>query len=115
MLIIYMVSALLFLMSIELHIHTRDAALSADHGMAVSFSAFADELLPATGSDEIKVNPDGLLKVNYGSVSLLAVFLLIALFALFVCCACIARLRTINTLLPPLPSYGTPPLRAPPL
>jgi len=112
----YMISALLFLMSIELHIHSRDTAALAEHGQAVSISSFADELLPATSPDEIKVSPDGVLKGSQASISLLAVFLLVALIALALCCTCIGRLRGINTLLPAaVPFYGTPPLRAPPL
>lgn len=114
MLVIYMISALLFLTFLELHIHTKEAASSADHGSAVSISSFFSELTPAGDSDEIKVSPDGVLKVNQGNFSILAVFLLAALIALFVFYARVRRLREINALLPDLPFHGTPPLRAPP-
>jgi cell division protein ZapA (FtsZ GTPase activity inhibitor) len=114
-LIMYMISAVLFLTSIDLHIHARDVATSAGHhGYAVHISSLTDELIPAVASDEIKVSPDGVLKINQSSFSVLAVFLLAAL--LVVCCsrACVGRLRDTATLLPSLPFHGTPSLRAPP-
>jgi len=114
MLVIYMISALLFLTFLELHIHTKEAASSADHGSAVSISSFLSDLTPAGASDEIKVSPDGALKVNQGNFDILAVFLLVALLAVFIFYTRIGRFREINALLPNLPFYGTPPLRAPP-
>ena len=62
-LIMYMISAVLFLTSIDLHIHARDVATAADHhGYAVHISSLTDELIPAVAGDEIKVSPDGVLK-----------------------------------------------------
>jgi predicted nucleic acid-binding Zn ribbon protein len=115
MLIIYMVTALLFLTSVELHIHTQDTAMTADHGAAVSISSFADELMAADGSDEITVSADSALKVKQSTVSLLAVFLLIAVMLTVLCRTFIGRLREGHTQLPLIPFHGTPPLRAPPL
>ncbi len=114
-LVIYMITALLFLTSVEIHIHDKDAAATADHGFAVSISSFADDLLPEGGSDEIVVSPDGALKVKQGSVNLLAVFLLIAIMVTVLCRTFIGRLRESHIQLPVIPFHGTPPLRAPPL
>jgi len=50
---------LLFLTSIELHIHTQEAASVADHGSSVSVSGFNTDGL----MDEITVSPDGILKL----------------------------------------------------
>jgi hypothetical protein len=114
-LVMYMISAVLFLTSIQLHIHTRDVAASAGHqGHAVHISSLADELMPAGANDEIKVSPDGVLKINQTGFSALAVFLLVALLAISCYCACVGRLRDAGALLPCLPFYGTPSLRAPP-
>jgi hypothetical protein len=115
MLIIYMVTALLFLTSVELHIHTQDTAVTADHGTAVSISSFSDDLMAADGNDEITVSADSALKVKQSSVSLLAVFLLIAVMLTVLCRTFIGRLREGHTQLPLIPFHGTPPLRAPPL
>lgn len=114
LLVMYMISAVLFLTSIELHIHARDVATSADQGYAVHISSIADELMPAGASDEIKVSPDGVLKISQSVFSVLAVFLLAALLAVFCCSVCIGRLRDTGFLLPRLPFHGTPSLRAPP-
>jgi len=115
MLVIYMITALLFLTSVELHIHDQEAAAAADHGFAVSISSFANDLLPENSSDEITVNPDGLLKIKQSSVNLLAVFLLVAVMLTVLCRTFIGRLRENHTQLPVIPFHGTPPLRAPPL
>ena len=115
-LIMYMITALLFLTSIDLHIHTREAAASADHGLAVSISSFSAELsMAGNAGDEIKVSPDGVLKVSQGTINLLAVLLLIAIMVVCCCRSCIARLRDSHALLPVIPFHGTPPLRAPPV
>ena len=114
-LIMYMISALLFLTSIELHIHTQDAAASADHGRAVSISSFSSELAADSTEDEIQVSPDGVIKVSQGGIQLLAVLLLVAIVLFAVCRNCIARWRDSHRLLPVIPFHGTPPLRAPPL
>lgn len=114
MLVMYMISAMLFLTSIELHIHANDVAASADQGYAVHISSFDNDIILAGASDEIKVSPDGMLKINQISFSVFAVFLLAALLAVFCVCACVGRLRDTGTLLPSLPFHGTPSLRAPP-
>jgi len=115
MLVIYMITALLFLTSVEIHIHDQDTAATADHGFAVSISSVANDLLPESNSDEITVSPDGVLKVKQGSINLLAVFLLIAIMVTVLCRTFIGRLREGHTQLPVIPFHGTPPLRAPPL
>ena len=115
MLIMYVITALLFLTSVELHIHTQETAATVEHGFAVDISSFAGDLMPEGGSNEIIVSPDSVLKVKQSSVSLLAVFLLIAVLAAVQCRTFIGRLRENQTRLPIIPFRGTPPLRAPPL
>jgi hypothetical protein len=114
-LIIYMILALLFLTSVEIHIHEQEAAATADHGLAVSISSFTNDLLPESSSDEITVNPESAPKIKQSSVNLLAVFLLIAVMLTVLCRTFIGRLREAHTQLPVIPFHGTPPLRAPPL
>ena len=115
MLVIYMITALLFLTSVEIHIHDQEAATTADHGSAVSISSLNNDLLPEGSSDEITVSPDGVLKVKQSSINLLAVFLLIAVMLTMLCRTFIGRLRESHTQLPVIPFHGRPPLRAPPL
>ena len=114
MLIMYMITALLFLSSVELHIHTQETAATVEHGFAVDISSLASNLVHQVGSDEIIVSPESALKVKPSSLSLLAVFLLIAVMAAVPCRTFIGRLRESQTRLPIIPFYGTPPLRAPP-
>lgn len=113
-LVIYMISALLFLTSVELHIHTQKAAAFEEHGAAVAISSLSTELLPADTSSEIKVSPDAALKLPQYSFNLLAVFLLIALLAAIACFRCINRFHILNNLLPDRPFHGAALLRAPP-
>lgn len=113
-LIIYMISALLFLTSIELHIHTQDTAASADHGFAVAISTIAGDLSFSNTSDEINVSPDSVLKVKQISISLLAVFLLVSVMLGLLSPVFTGRIRESCRLLPVIPFHGTPPLRAPP-
>jgi len=112
-LIIYMISTLLFLTSIELHIHTQEAAASADHGYAVSISSISTELAGGNSADEINVSPDGLLKVHHDTPDVIAVFLLLILIL-----AIFSRVITPpyreTRFSPVLPFYGSPALRAPP-
>ena len=115
MLVIYMITALLFLTSFEIHIHDQQAAATADHGSAVSISSLASDLLPENSSDEITVSPDGARIVKQSTVDLFAVFLLIAVMLTVLCRTFIGRLREGHTQLPFIPFHGTPPLRAPPL
>lgn len=114
LLIMYVIGALLFLTSIDLHIHTREAAASADHGMAVSISAISDNLVSGSAAEEINVSPDGVLKVPQVSFQLLVLLLLVAILLVSVCRSCIARWRDSQRLLPIIPFHGAPPLRAPP-
>jgi len=112
-LIIYMISSLLFLSSIELHIHTNEAAASADHGFSVSITQLSSDLTNASALDEIGVSPDGMLKVNHSALNVLAVFLLLALLIVVFSQIYISRIRNTHATLE-LPFYGTPTLRAPP-
>ncbi len=115
MLIIYMISALLFLTSVELHIHTQETAATVDHGFAVSISSLAGDFVNGDISDKITVSPDSVLKVKQSGMSILAVFLLIAVMLTVLCRTFIGRLRESHAQLPFIPFHGTPPLRAPPL
>ncbi|NOQ90488.1 MAG: hypothetical protein GQ549_06045 [Gammaproteobacteria bacterium] len=112
--VIYMIMALLFLMSVDIHIHSQDTAASVSHGAAVSMTLPSD-LMPENSGDEITVSPEGVLKVKQSNVNLLAVFLLIAVMLTVLCRTFIGRMRESHTQLPVIPFHGTPPLRAPPL
>jgi hypothetical protein len=114
MLVIYLITALLFLTSVELHIHTQEMAATVGHGSAVDISSIADSLKPEGSDDEISVSPDSALQVKQIIVSLLAVFLLFAVMVAVFCETFICRWRECHSLLPAVPFYGTPPLRAPP-
>ncbi len=115
MLVIYMITALLFLTSVEIHIHDQEAATAADHGFAVSITSLTNDLLPEGSSDEITVSPESVLKIKQGTVNVLAVFVLIAVMLTVLCRTFIGRLREGHAQLPAIPFHGTPPLRAPPL
>jgi len=114
-LIIYMISALLFLTSVELHIHTQKTAALEVHGVAVSISSLSSELLPSGVSGEIKVSPDGVLKLPQNSFTILVVFLLISLVAAIARYSCITRFQITSNRLPERPFHGAALLRAPPL
>jgi hypothetical protein len=114
MLIIYMITALLFLTSVKLHIHTGEHASAVDHGQAVSISSIASDLSSDGVSDEVNVSPDSLLKLKQDSDSLYVVFLLVAVMLAVLCRTFIGRLWENHTQLPFIPFHGTPPLRAPP-
>ena len=113
-LIMYIVSALLFLTFVELHIHTQENSVSEVHGVAVSISTLADGLAQKTHTDEISVKPDSILKSNPISASMLAIFLLLSFPVTTLSRVFIGRLREAYKLLPAVPFHGTPPLRAPP-
>ena len=114
MLVMYMIAALLFLTSVELHIHTQETAATVDHGFAVDISSFVSNIVPEGNDNEIIVSPDSALKEKQSSVSMLAVFLLIAVLAAIRCRTFIGRLRESHTRIPIIPFRGKPPLRAPP-
>ena len=108
-----MVSALLFLSSIELHIHTHEAAITAEHGAAVSITSMPDSLLSNEQAQEIEVSPDGMLHTHAHMQNFLVIFIFL--------CTLLTLLHTLsiriikNTRSPlTLPFYGTPSLRAPP-
>lgn len=113
-LVIYMISALLFLTSIELHIHTNETAAVESHGTAVSISSLSSELMPSTDKGEIKISHDGVLKLPSNTVNFLAVFLLAVLLVATCCYRFFTRLRVLDTPIPDLPFHGSPSLRAPP-
>ncbi len=114
-LIMYMISALLFLTFVELHIHTQEAAVMESHGYAVSITAPANDLVNDASDNEISINPDSILKIKQTSNSMLAVFMLIAVLITVLCRTFIDRLRETNKQLPVIAFHGTPPLRGPPL
>jgi len=114
MLVIYMISALLFLTSIELHIHTQEEAFIADHGSSVSISSFVANVTTDGMTDEITVSPDGVLKIKQLSFSLFFILLFIGVVAVVQRCIRITRIRVSNSQIPYIPFQGTPPLRAPP-
>ena len=114
MLVMYMITALLFLTFVEVHIHTQNTAATVEHGVAVDISSIADNIKREGGNNEIIVSPESALKAKQSSVSLLAVFLLIAVMAVVLYRTFIGRLRESQARIPILPFYGTPPLRAPP-
>ncbi len=114
MLVMYMITALLFLTFVEVHIHTQNTAATVEHGVAVDISSIADNIKREGGNNEIIVSPESALKAKQSSVSLLAVFLLIAVLAAIRCRTFIGRLRESHTCIPIIPFRGTPPMRAPP-
>lgn len=114
-LIIYMITALLFMTSVEIHIHDREAAATSGHGFAVDISSLSDSLKADPDSDEIVVSPDSVLNLKQSTISLLAVFMLVAIFVTVLCRSFIGRRREDRILLSELPYFGAPPLRAPPL
>jgi len=108
-----MISTLVFLSSIELHIHTQDAAVSADHSLAVSFSTLSNDIGNIDNADEINVSPDGMLKVHYSAPDMFAVFLLLALIVAISVHISVSRKREALSYTE-RPFFGTPALRAPP-
>lgn len=107
LMIIYLISSLLFLSSIDLHIHTHEAAVSADHGAAVSITSALN------AADEIKVSPEGMLHAEHGSVSLLAVFISLVLIIVALIQRYIPRFMR-GYFIASRPFYCSPSLRAPP-
>lgn len=112
-LIMYLVSTLVFLSSIDLHIHTDKVAAFEDHGFSVSITSLTSNQLNFDTADEIEVSPDGMLKVQDGAPDILVIFLLLAIIV-----AVFSRLyilRSHNTCrIFALPFYGSPSLRGPP-
>ncbi|MCW8934514.1 MAG: hypothetical protein OQK98_07295, partial [Gammaproteobacteria bacterium] len=106
-LIIYMISALLFLCSIELHIHTGDTAANADHGHAVSITSLSNNLDNLNISDEIEVSPDGMLKIKHSAPNMLAIFLVLTFICTLFMQILILRTRD-QHFTSKLPFFGTP-------
>ncbi len=115
MLIMYVVAALLFLTSVELHIHTHEAAPAAEHGFAVSISSLDSNFVPHLASEEINVGTDSVLRIERDTVSFVAVFILIAMILIALQRTFVGCLRENYVRLSRLPFCGLPPLRAPPL
>lgn len=112
-----MISALLFLSSIELHIHTHEAAASADHGAAVSITSlpndFSSQIAAQKSASEIEVSPDSILHAHQNASNILAIFLWLVFFvSIFIAVGISRNRKSINFI--QLPFYGTPALRAPP-
>jgi len=114
MLIMYMIVALLFLTSFDLHIHTDEAAVEAEHGFAVSISSIDTDFLAGVDSEEINVGLDGVLKVEHDTVSFIAVFLLLAIVLAILQRIFIGIIRENNFSYFVISLSGLPPLRAPP-
>ncbi len=108
-----MISTLLFLTSIELHIHTKEAAAYEQHGQSVSISSLTSKINQANDVDEINVSPDGLLKIQASAPVLIAIFMLLAL-VIYGSCSRYLNFQKQNHRFIQLPFYGTPALRAPP-
>ncbi|MCK4707774.1 MAG: hypothetical protein KAU21_04085 [Gammaproteobacteria bacterium] len=115
LLIMLLISSLLFITSIELHIHTKDAAALADHGATVSITSVVSDSLPSGTGTEIKVSPDGVLKVKQNNINTLAIFILAIIMTIVFFKTGITRLIDFNSLIPKQPFHGTPLLRAPPV
>ena len=113
-LLMYIVSALLFLTSVELHIHPEASAANVGHGVAVSISSLTGDLSGSNSIHEINISTDGVLKAQQNNFNLLAVFLLVALLVTFQRTDLYTRLQDRKIQLTKLVFYVTPPLRAPP-
>jgi len=117
LLVIYLICALLFLSSIELHIHTQEVATFTDHGAAVSITStlkdFSSQLAVQESTSEIEVSPDGMLHAHQSTPNMLAIFLLLVLIVSTFIAVFIPQKRK-STNLKALPFYGSPALRGPP-
>ena len=114
-LIMYMISALLFLMSIDLHIHVHGDKVYMPQELAVHISSIAEKLTPDDDRNEVNISPNGVLKLNQNSLNVIAVIMLATLIAVLCYFECVARLREKRSRLPRLPFHGTPTLRGPPV
>ncbi len=114
LLVIYMITTLLFLMSVDLHIHPPETAMTAEHGAAVSISSISGKFISPDDCDEICVNPDTVLKGKQVDSSILVVFLLVVVMLSILLPFFVGRLRDAGKGLPVIPFHGSPSLRAPP-
>jgi len=111
----YMISTLLFLILTPLHIHSKEAAATAEHGAAVSVSSLVNDVIQADVQNQIDINPDGLLKTKPAGFNIPVIPLLIALLVFSIpriCSRC--RFPRSQRISPDTPDYGMPLLRAPP-
>lgn len=119
MLIMYLISALLFMTSIDLHIHADLSAdvssVSTDKLTPVHISSIADSITTTDDSGEININHQSVLKDGQGKLIVLAAILLTLLVAALFFYECIGRIVNTRVQLYQLPFLGTPPLRAPPV
>lgn len=117
LLVMYMVSALLFLSSIELHIHTHEAAITEDHGSAVSITSLPDNLssslVAEQSATEIEISPDGMLHAHQNAPNALAIFILFIFIVAMFAVIFYSRIRKPHNIAES-PFYGFPSLRAPP-
>ncbi len=116
-LIMYLISALLFMTSVDLHIHAGDESVLMEQSpSAVHIGTIADKFAVDQNNDEVNISPNGVLKSSFNNFVVLAAIFLLA--TLIVACSrfdCIGRLREIPPRLTSLAFHGTPPLRAPPV
>jgi len=112
--ILYMISALLFLAFVEVHIHNSIGAVNAYHGHAVSISSL-DTALLGDSADEIKVSSSGTLKAKHNTVNFGALFLLVVTFFIVLSQAIIWQFREGSIRYFVILYHRSPPLRAPPL
>ena len=115
LLIMYMISALLFLMSFDLHIHVHSDKVYTGQQSVLHVRSIADEHASDDSGDEINISPSGVLKLNQNSSGIIAVMLLITLIAVLYYFEYTLRLLDNRSLLPRLPFHGAPALRAPPV
>jgi hypothetical protein len=115
MLIMYLISALLFMTSIDLHIHADVSSLSADKLTPVHISSIADSFTATDDSGEININHQSVLKDGQGKLVVLAAILLTLMVAALFFYECIGRIVNTRVQLYQLPFLGTPPLRGPPV
>ena len=115
LLVIYLISALLFITSIRLHVHVNDDTVAAAQSSHIHISSVTGNLGSPDMDDEVNISPLGVLKSNQNDYSVLAVFLLTILVAVSSSYTCVTRIREIQTRYPLLPFHGAPSLRAPPL
>jgi hypothetical protein len=116
MLIMYLVSALLFLTSVKLHIHAHGDSVAANQASPViHISSVTGNLDTRDQKAEINISPLGVLKASPNVIIMIAVFLVAILVAILSLFECVIRIRDFQTRLPGPPVFGTPLLRAPPV
>ncbi len=113
--VVYVIAALLFLLSFDLHIHTHEAAVTADHGSAISISALSVDPADSSANDEIAVDPDSALSSPGGdSLDFLVFIVLLCVISLLPKLLYLGRQGEHRPLWQPRRLYTVPLLRAPP-